>query len=600
MMAVFTIQAPDGRKIKIEAADQATALRGAQEWATANPAVRKLSGTVTPQGSTGEVSSNVQGLDAQGSYDFNLNKVRQKYYPGVDDAKWQEIAKRYAPYDSGKLLNQGLTFGLADEAAGLSGAVGNLLTGQDFGQGFTDFKAMEDARRNLGAQQQGGLGTAAEIAGSVMAGRPDMAAVKAVGFLPSVLQGAKAGAVQGGIYGAAATDGGLAERAGGALKGAGFGALTGAAIPAVVAGTKKVISPSGAPAAKVKAANTLKAEGVELTAGQATGNKNLQYREAELGGAAAEGFMEKQADQFTAAALKRVGVTANRATPDVVDAAFDTIGQQFDDLAARNGLQADAKLGTDLKAAFDEFVNVTNPSQRPPLVQNLLQDIYDKGFARGYGVIDGEWYKATRSSLGRLARGSSNPEFSQALRDIMGALDDAMERSIGKFNPADLGGFKDARRLYRNMLVIEDAATRAGEKAADGIITPQALRSAAMKQNKRAFARGKNEFVDLANAGVSAMTPLPNSGTPGRISAKVFLPAGAIAGASLGAPAGPIGSIVGGLAGAAAPWAAGRTMLSGPGRAYLGNQVAAGPVTGLAAMLGAAAARGEQPLLARK
>lgn len=36
-MAIFTIQAPDGRKIKIEAADEATAIRGAQEWVAANP-----------------------------------------------------------------------------------------------------------------------------------------------------------------------------------------------------------------------------------------------------------------------------------------------------------------------------------------------------------------------------------------------------------------------------------------------------------------------------------------------------------------------------------------------------------------------------------
>jgi hypothetical protein len=38
-MPVFTIQAPDGRKIKIEAADEATAMRGAQEYARANPKV---------------------------------------------------------------------------------------------------------------------------------------------------------------------------------------------------------------------------------------------------------------------------------------------------------------------------------------------------------------------------------------------------------------------------------------------------------------------------------------------------------------------------------------------------------------------------------
>lgn len=36
-MAIYTIGIPDGRKLRIEAADEATALRGAQEWAAANP-----------------------------------------------------------------------------------------------------------------------------------------------------------------------------------------------------------------------------------------------------------------------------------------------------------------------------------------------------------------------------------------------------------------------------------------------------------------------------------------------------------------------------------------------------------------------------------
>ena len=36
-MPVFTIQSPDGRKIKVDAADEQTAMRGAQEWAAANP-----------------------------------------------------------------------------------------------------------------------------------------------------------------------------------------------------------------------------------------------------------------------------------------------------------------------------------------------------------------------------------------------------------------------------------------------------------------------------------------------------------------------------------------------------------------------------------
>lgn len=37
MMPVYTIEAPDGRKIKVEAADEATALKGAMEWAAKTP-----------------------------------------------------------------------------------------------------------------------------------------------------------------------------------------------------------------------------------------------------------------------------------------------------------------------------------------------------------------------------------------------------------------------------------------------------------------------------------------------------------------------------------------------------------------------------------
>jgi hypothetical protein len=130
------------------------------------------------------------------------------------------------------------------------------------------------------------------------------------------------------------------------------------------------------------------------------------------------------------------------------------------------------------------------------------------------------------------------------------------------------------------MLVIEKAATGAGEQAASGIITTARLRNAAINQNRRAFARGRNEFVDLANAGVQAMTPLPQSGTAPRLAVR-GLPAAI--GAALGAPAGIPGSLVGAAAGAAVPWAAGRAALSDAGRRLLGNQAFAEMPRGLLA-----------------
>jgi hypothetical protein len=73
------------------------------------------------------------------------------------------------------------------------------------------------------------------------------------------------------------------------------------------------------------------------------------------------------------------------------------------------------------------------------------------------------------------------------------------------------------------------------------------------------------------------MTPLPDSGTPGRLDAKAVLPLGAGAGMGIGGAVGGVpGMVAGGIAGAAIPWALGRAMLSGPGRAYLGNGAMAG------------------------
>jgi len=564
-----------------------------------NNGAMRLTGKVEPRGSTGEVSTNVQGLDAKGKYDFALQKVREKYYPGANDEQWAGVVdKLFKPYGAGDLFKGAQTFGLNDELAGAAQSVVGAFYGQDMGQSFQDFTELERARQGYGAEQQGALGMAAEMGGAFLSGRPDMAAARAIGFLPAIFQGAREGATQGALYGGLSANGGIPERLKGAMQGAAFGGITGAAVPAVVGAAKRVISPARAPAGKMAQANVLAREGVDLTAGQATGNKNLQFREAELGGNAAADFMERQADQFTAAALRRVGVNATRATPDVVDAAFTTIGQQFDDLGARNGLQTDARFVQDLQRIYRRFDNVTNANTRPPFVERMLQDVASR-MRTGYAFLDGNWFKSTRSELARVARGSSNPELKEAVGDLIGAFDDAMERTLRQSNPADLGAWQEARRLYKNMLVIEDAVGRAGEMAADGIITPQALRGAALRQNKRAFVRGRNEFVDLANAGVSTMTPLPNSGTAGRLSAKTFWPLGSAAGAGIGSMAGPVGAAAGAVAGAALPWATGRAMLSGPGRAYLQNQLAAGPVGGLASLLGASAARTEQPLLRR-
>lgn len=596
----------NGKRVKVD--DSFLSLSPEQQNATVDEIARSLgggqggpislTGKVQPKGSTGEASTNVTPLSAEDGYQFALDHIKANN-PDATGEEWAQFVASKKPYGLKELLDSGLTFGFNDEIAGLAAGLAGVANGRDFGQSFSNHMELERARQKLGAEREGLLGGVVQVGGSLLAGRPDMAAGKAVGLLPAMWDGAKGGAVSGGLYGFGSTDGDVGARVGGAVRGATGGAVLGAAVPAAVAGAKRVISPARAPQAKIQAANVLRNEGVELTAGQATGNKKLQYREVELGGVAADDFMERQAEQFTSAALKRAGINAPRATHDVIDNGFAAIGQQFDDLASRNAIQTDQRLAQDMQRAWKRFEGVTNPSTRPKVIERLLEDIYGRGYKGGYRQLAGDWYKSTRSELGRLSK-SQNPELAEAARDMMAALDDAMERTIKQTNPGDLGAWREARRLYKNMLVIQDAATRAGAASAEGIITPQALRSAAIKQNKTAFARGRNEFVELADAGVSAMTPLPNSGTPGRLGAKLFVPAGAATGASIGGmAAGPVGAGIGAVAGAAVPWAVGKALMSGPGRAYLTNQLASKPVGLGAALLGSSVGRGVQPLLPR-
>jgi hypothetical protein len=353
------------------------------------------------------------------------------------------------------------------------------------------------------------------------------------------------------------------------------GAVAGGILPSVVG---RMVTPLPINATRQNAVENLRREGVtDLTAGQVTGRKPLQYLEAERGRGA--NLVESQGEQFTAAALRRVGETTHRATPEVIDGAFRRIGQQFDDLAARNVASVDQQFTRNLRNAVDDYQNLVSAPNRAPVIENFVTEIRNTAQRTG-GVLPGDVYQSLRSRMERAARGmGNNPEARTAIREMREAVDDAMERSIAATgNTADMAAWREARNQYRNMLVIEKAATGAGEGAAAGLISPAKLREATVNtQGRRNYARGRGDFTDLARDGVQLMSPLPNSGTPGRLSAQnlgaSFMSLlGGGAGASVG---GPAGAMAGMVAGAAVPRLVGRAATSGLGRAYLGNQVAA-------------------------
>ncbi len=368
------------------------------------------------------------------------------------------------------------------------------------------------------------------------------------------------------------------------------GALAGGALPNA---TMRAVSPVTNDATRAAQVATLQREGVtSLTAGQKTGAKPLRWAESvtqdtPFGGGRATYLMTKQAEQFTAATLRRAGVKADRATPDVIDGAYTNLGKQFDDLAARNSLRVDQKLYDDLDRAWTEYASITPASQRVPLVDDIIRDVvqYQKSLApypvaknasgatygSNNGRLSGEAYQALRSRLEKLSRASrmSNPELSMALGNIRSSIDDAMGRSV---SPKDAAQWKQIRGQYRNLTAIEKAATGAGENAAVGLISPSALRNAVKAQSQRGYARGKGELSELARAGEAIMKPLPQSGTAPRAAAQsTFNALAAIGGNS-------VAGLPGALAGVAAPALTSRALMSEGVQRYLSNQALAKPI----------------------
>jgi hypothetical protein len=507
-----------------------------------------------------------------------------------------------------------LTFGMADEMAAGADALFHpvLGTGQDGGsiseryshnleaQRATD-KADEEKRGGyrLGGQLAGGLAGGIGMAGAGLL--PSVNAARGgAGLLPvaglSALEGGAMGAAQGFGSGEGADDRTSKGWEGGKL-GSLFGLGAPVATAAVAGAARRAVTPFASNATREGMVNTLAHEGVDVTAGQRTGSYGLRYAENELGGRAAQGAMERQGEQFTAAALRRTGTNAPRATPDVIDDAFTRVGQQFDDLAARNTLTADRQLGADLAVTFRDYAALVPESQRAPVVQGILQDIVGAAHANN-GALPGAAYQAARSRLDRMARGAaSDPQLSDALRGIRNALDDAMERSI---SPQDAAAWREARNQYRNLIVVERAATGAGENAAMGIISPSQLRNATVTAHgRRNYARGDGDFAELARSGEAILKPLPNSGTAGRLKAQGLTTAiPSILGSGVGGTAGGIpGALAGAAAGAVTPQLLGALIMSRAGQAYLGNQIAPQITPNVQALINAIANREQSALV---
>jgi hypothetical protein len=312
----------------------------------------------------------------------------------------------------------------------------------------------------------------------------------------------------------------------------------------------------------------LEREGIEPTAGQQSGRKALRYAEGHLGempgaGGAAEAANERVGTQFTRAALQRAGITADRATQDVVDQGFRANSNRFNRLAQQTDMRGDRQLAQDFYNTFAEYQAHTPPAARRPFIENVMRDTA-AAIHQNNGQLDGRSFQQLRERVAQYERETGDPDYRRALSGIRRALDDAMERSIQATNPRLLGEWRDVRNEFRNLLVIAKASTGAGEATASGLLSPAKIRQAIVSQDRRDYARGRGDFAELTRAGEAILSPLPQSGTAPRIAAGA-LASGIGAALTGGNPAATIAAPL-------APGIAGRLLMSRPVQGYLKNQ----------------------------
>ncbi len=400
----------------------------------------------------------------------------------------------------------------------------------------------------------------------------------------AIARGAQAGGVAQGVGRAASAAPGLQVAsgvAGGSVGEATDSPLAGAAaalaLPLGAAGAARAITPvqnalSPARQALVQAAER---EGIPLSAGQVTGSRVLQNMEASMaqlpGTAGAEAaFAERQRQAFNRAVLSRAGETADTASPEVLNAARQRIGGTIGEIANRNTLDASPPEFLDDLIRSSDAARRYAASDVERSVLNRIDDVLGK--VEAGDTIPGRAYRELDSELGRAIRGTDNGDLRQHLTTLRETMRTRMDASI---TPDDATAWQQARREYANLMVAAKAAGGAGAGAAEGNISPLALRGALDQSTGGGYVWGRGDLNELARVGQGVLRPVPDSGTAGRTQMNQLLTGGGLSSGGAGVGAiigGPIGAAVGAGAGLALPAAVRAAYVNPVMQAYLRNQ----------------------------
>lgn len=240
---------------------------------------------------------------------------------------------------------------------------------------------------------------------------------------------------------------------------------------------------------------------------------------------------------FNRSVLARAGIQGDVASPDVLLAQEQAVGQRIGDVMARNNLNVNAldPVGQQNIAALAQPVREAQQFAVGSNAQDVLKqygNLLDK--VQAGGVVEGTAVRELRTRLKEIADGveGSNGDLARYLRDMRKALTDAMDRSMVATDAAE---WKEANRLYANLMTIRDAMG-SGKAAAEGNVAPSQL-AASLKRNLNdgGYATGAGDLNDIARIGkVFVEKGISDSGTAQNQLTTRIATGGALAGVSGG------------------------------------------------------------------
>jgi hypothetical protein len=441
-MAVFTIQSPDGRRIKIEAADEATAIRGAQEWAAANPP--QASGPIDQGPNVKRLTGGVEPGSYQGS----------SHTPNVLD-----IARDPTLMDQVGAFGQGIADlpivgpWVSDRLMDVQSGAASAISGRD----YNDVRREADLMSEYYKERAGGSRLAGQIAGTVAATAP-LGAVPVVGRALGMSGGlgsrAGFGALSGGAITGADTlarGGTLEEARNNALLGGGLGL----AAPVLMAGAGHLargVTQNRAVSAAIKdtpSATELRSAGSALFEqsrhGTVAVNENAFFRlMGDIQEATKRFRPNAQLDPKSTGALQVLRDAADQLSAGgntVVDIQDLHIFRQAAQKAAISGEGRDAAIANRIIDQIDEFVRALRPG-------DMAGNVDPRNAANALLEGISTWHLAGKMSLLEEAIRSGSEAASGAQNGIQNAFRNIIRnpRMFNQFSEAEKAAIQEVAR----------------------------------------------------------------------------------------------------------------------------------------------------------